>query len=195
MWPGGWGRGLLCGEWRTPHGVLEMRARYTHNHNDANWKCRIPSLLESSSHASNPAAAISTTPTASHQLSTFANLPLPLDSPFRSHAPSPLSPTTSHSSVLHETRQPSPQPARKFGKCPSNKGTHLDESNVLALLPEALAAEEEVVFADQTGRVGADAAILRTTSSVSRSHQHSSHRSLSSLPFKKPGGSSAGAEA
>jgi len=34
----------------------------------------------------------------------------------------------------------------------------LDETDVLALFPEALTADVETVFADETGGVGADAA-------------------------------------
>lgn len=36
---------------------------------------------------------------------------------------------------------------------------YLDKSNILALLPEALSADIETVFSDQTGFVGADAAV------------------------------------
>lgn len=36
---------------------------------------------------------------------------------------------------------------------------YLDESNILALLPEALSADIETVFPDQTGFVGADSAV------------------------------------
>ena len=36
---------------------------------------------------------------------------------------------------------------------------YLDEPDILALLPETLAADVETVFADQTGFVGADAAV------------------------------------
>lgn len=38
---------------------------------------------------------------------------------------------------------------------------YLDEPNVLALLPEALTADVQAILADQTGRVGADAAVER----------------------------------
>jgi len=37
--------------------------------------------------------------------------------------------------------------------------THLDEANVVGLLAEALAADVEAVLADETGLVGADAAV------------------------------------
>ena len=37
--------------------------------------------------------------------------------------------------------------------------SYLDESDVGALLPEALTADVEAVLADKTGRVGADAAV------------------------------------
>jgi hypothetical protein len=40
--------------------------------------------------------------------------------------------------------------------------TYLDETNVLALLTETLTADVETVFADQTGFVGADAAVRRS---------------------------------
>ena len=36
---------------------------------------------------------------------------------------------------------------------------YLDETDILALLAEALAADVEAVFADQTGGVGADSAV------------------------------------
>jgi len=43
--------------------------------------------------------------------------------------------------------------------CPSYTGLSvLDETDILALLAEALAADVEAVFADQTGGVGADSA-------------------------------------
>jgi hypothetical protein len=42
---------------------------------------------------------------------------------------------------------------------------HLVETNVLGLLTEALTAQVEVVLADQTGSVLADAAIMKKTRS------------------------------
>jgi hypothetical protein len=37
--------------------------------------------------------------------------------------------------------------------------SYLDETNVLALFPEALTADVQAILADQTGFVGADAAV------------------------------------
>lgn len=38
---------------------------------------------------------------------------------------------------------------------------YLDETDILALLTETLTADVEAVFADETGSVGADAAVKR----------------------------------
>lgn len=38
---------------------------------------------------------------------------------------------------------------------------HLRKSDILTLFPEALTADVEAVFADETGFVGADAAVKR----------------------------------
>lgn len=48
-----------------------------------------------------------------------------------------------------------------------NKEPYLDKSDVGCLLPEALAADIEPVLADQTGLVGADAAVQIVSSGYS----------------------------
>ena len=45
--------------------------------------------------------------------------------------------------------------------------SYLDETNVLALFPEALTADVQAILADQTGFVGADAAVREKTIHVS----------------------------
>lgn len=44
-------------------------------------------------------------------------------------------------------------------------GTNLDEADILGLLTEALTADVETVFADETGTVSADAAVRVVRSS------------------------------
>jgi hypothetical protein len=44
-------------------------------------------------------------------------------------------------------------------ECGTPVRPYLYEPNILALLPETLAAEVETIFADETGRVSADAAV------------------------------------
>lgn len=46
---------------------------------------------------------------------------------------------------------------------------YLDETNVLALFSEALTADVQAVLADETGSVGADAAVGRSVSYISLS--------------------------
>jgi hypothetical protein len=41
---------------------------------------------------------------------------------------------------------------------------YLDEADVLTLLPETLAAKVEAIFANETGRVRADAAVEESSS-------------------------------
>ena len=45
--------------------------------------------------------------------------------------------------------------------CGEKTGTDLDEANVGGLLAEALTADVEAILADQTGGMGADAAVVR----------------------------------
>jgi hypothetical protein len=50
-------------------------------------------------------------------------------------------------------------PAKFNGRQESSSPTHLDKANVLAVLAEALAADHEVVLADEAGNVAAHAAV------------------------------------
>ena len=49
-------------------------------------------------------------------------------------------------------------------------GTNLDEADILGLLTEALTADVETVFADETGTVSADAAVRGVRSSCPSSY-------------------------
>jgi hypothetical protein len=51
--------------------------------------------------------------------------------------------------------------------------SYLDETNVLALFPEALTADVQAILADQTGFVGADAAVRKHTRQYGSSSQSS----------------------
>lgn len=68
----------------------------------------------------------------------------------------------SKSSTDPSTDHPPPHRCHRIKNC----RTHLNKSNISALLPEALTADVETVFADQTGGVGADAAIYERNTLV-----------------------------
>jgi hypothetical protein len=61
--------------------------------------------------------------------------------------------------------------------CGEKTGTDLDEANVGGLLTEALTADVEAILADQTGGMGADAAVVR------EKEKKSQHFFLSFLPL------------
>lgn len=64
--------------------------------------------------------------------------------------------TLSHAPIYHDDRIPE---CAYAGSCQWRGISYLDETNVLALFPEALTADVKAVFADQTGFVCADAAV------------------------------------
>lgn len=67
---------------------------------------------------------------------------------------------------------------------PGQDVPYLDETNVGALLTEALTADVEAVLADETGLVGADAAVHETVSTLPFRYSILSpvYPSLSSIP-------------